>query len=167
MKLKIMTIMLAFSLTACASGPTAFGPAQSYDDIGFRQTQIQNDRFRVSYTAPNEMEAQDFALLRAAQIALDKGYSHFEIIGGNLSGRSPRSGIGSSVGVGFGSGGYRRGGTSVGVNVGVNDVVRALEGNRVTNSIEIRLLPTKGTGPNVYEAQSLVDSIRPQVFSGP
>ncbi len=167
MKHRLFSVILALSLTACASGPTAFGPAQNYDDIGFRQTQIQNDRFRVSYTAANDIEAQDFALLRAAQITLDKGYSHFEVITGHMSGNLPRSGIGSSVGVGFGNGGYRHGGTSVGVNVGVNDIVRTLEGNRVTNSIEIKLLPTKGTNVNVYEAQSLVDSIRPQVFSGP
>jgi len=84
-----------------------------------------------------------------------------------LSGNGPRSGVSSSVGIGFGGGGYRRGGTSVGLGVGVNDVVRALEGDRVTNTIEIRLLGARGTGNDVYDAKSVTDSIRPQVFAGP
>ncbi len=165
MKRILLPLFTAIALTACASGPSAFGPAKSYDSMGFRNTQIQNDRFRVSYTAGNAAEAQDFALLRAAQITLDEGYSHFKIIDGNLSGGPRRSGISSSVGVGFGGGGYRRGGTSVGLGVGLNDVVSALEGERVTNSIEILLLSSGGTGNDIYDAKSVVSSIRPQVFT--
>ena len=163
----LIMLLAGLSLTACAAGPSAFGPAKNYDSVGFKNTKIESDRFRVSYTASNPAEAQDFALLRAAQITLDEGYSHFEIIGGNLSGNGPRGGVSSSVGIGFGGGGYRRGGTSVGLGVGVNDVVRALEGDRVTNTIEIRLLGARGTGNDVYDAKSVTDSIRPQVFAGP
>ena len=164
MKRVFIPLLTAIALTGCASGPSAFGPAKNYDSVGFRNTQIQNDRFRVSYTASNPAEAQDFALLRAAQITLDEGYSHFEIIGGNLTGRAPRSGISSSIGVGFGGGGYRHGGTSVGLGVGLNDVVSAIEGERVTNDIEIRLLNSGGTGQDIYDAKSVANSIRPQVF---
>jgi len=165
--LSILAAVIKLALTACAAGPTAFGPAQNYDSLGFRNTQIESDRFRVSYTANNAAEAQDFALLRAAQIAINEGYSHFKIIGGNVSGNAPRSGISSSVGVGFGGGGYRRGGTAVGVGVGLHDVIGALEGDRVTSSIEIRLQNSGGSGADVYDAKSVAGSIRPQVFSGP
>lgn len=161
----IIPLCTVVFLTACASGPAAYGPAKNYDSVGFKNTKIQSDRFRVSYTANNPAEAQDFALLRAAQITLDEGYSHFEIIGGNTSGRSPRSGISSSVGVGFGGRGYRRGGTSVGLGVGLNDVVSAIEGDRVTNSIEIRLLNSGGNSNDIYDAKSITNSIRPQVFT--
>jgi hypothetical protein len=167
MSRRLFLTFACFALIGCASGPSAYGPAQSYDAPGFRTTKIQSDRFRVSYTASNPQEAQDFALLRAAQVTLDAGYSYFEIMGSHMSGNGPSSGLSSSVGVGFGGGGYRRGGTSVGVGLGVNDVLRVIEGDRVTNSIEITLLSSKSAGANVYEAQSIVDSIRPQVFTGP
>ena len=167
MKRLFIPLLMGAALAACASGPSAFGPAQNYDSVGFKNTQLENDRFRVSFTANNPAEAQDFALLRAAQITLDEGYSHFKIIDGNLSGNGPRSGVSSSVGVGFGGGGYRRGGTSVGVGLGVNDIVRTLDGDRVTNTIEVKLLNSGGTGNDTYNAQSVADSIRPQVYSGP
>ena len=165
MKRMFISVLTALALSACASGPAAYGPAKNYDSVGYKNTRIQSDRFRVSYTANNAAQAQDFALLRAAQITLDEGYSHFEIIGGNVSGRSPRSGISSSVGVGFGGHGYRRGGTSVGIGVGLNDVVGALEGERVTNAIEIRLLKTGGNSNDIYDAKSITNSIRPAIFS--
>lgn len=172
MKKSFLAVFTALTLAACATGPTAFGPATHQSSTGFTNTQIESDRFRVSYTAKNQNEAQDFALLRAAQIAQDEGYSHFKIIGGNLSGGAARSGISSSVGIGFGSGGYRRGGTSLGVGLGLNDVVGALEGQRITNSIEIRLLrsgaASGGVSANdIYDAKSVTSSIRPQVYSGP
>lgn len=167
MKRLFIPLLMAAALAGCASGPSAFGPAKNYDSVGFKNTQIENDRFRVSYTANNPEEAQDYALLRAAQIALDEGYSHFQVLQGNLTSNGARSGVSSSVGIGFGGGGYRRGGTSVGLGLGLNDVGRALQGDRITNSIEIKLLNTGGTGRDIYNAQSVADSIRPQVFSGP
>ena len=167
MKRLIIPLFMSAALAACASGPSAFGPAQNYGSIGFKNTQLENDRFRVSFTANNAAEAQDFALLRSAQITLDEGYSHFKVVGDNLSGNGPRSGVSSSVGVGFGGGGYRRGGTSVGVGLGVNDIVRTLDGDRITNTIEIKLQNSGGTGNDTYNAQSVADSIRPQVYSGP
>ena len=167
MKRFFIPLLMTAALAGCTSGPSAFGPAQNYGSIGFKNTQLENDRFRVNFTAKNSAEAQDFALLRAAQITLDEGYSHFKIIGGNLSGNGPQSGVSSSVGVGFGGGGYRRGGTSFGVGLGLNDVVRTLEGDRATSTIEIKLLNSGGAGNDTYNAQSVSDSIRPQVYSGP
>lgn len=165
---RIMIMLLTgLSLTACATGPTAFGPAQGSGNLGFKQTQLENDRFRVSFTAKNPDEAQDYALLRAAQITLDEGYSHFEVLNGNLSGNSGRSGVSSSVGVGFGGGrGFRRGGgTSVGIGLGLNDVGRTLNGDRVTDTIQIKLLNSGSANNNVFNAQTISDSIRPTVFT--
>lgn len=160
-------LFAVFTLTACASGPSTFGPAKSYDSAGFKNTQIESDRFRVSYTANNPAEAQDYALLRAAQITLDEGYSHFKIIGGNTSANARRSGLNPSVGIGLGQRLGRSGAASIGVGVGMNSVVRALDGgDRVTNSIEIRLLNSGGTGGDIYDAKSVAGSIRPEVFSG-
>ncbi|WP_371395768.1 hypothetical protein [Fretibacter rubidus] len=156
-------------LSACPTGPSAYGPATSSNGLGFNNTQIEQDRFRIRYTGRNIEEAQDYALLRASEIALAEGYSHFRIIGGTLSdnnrGGSP---VRTSVGIGLGSGrGYygRRGGTNVNVGIGVNDIARALQGDKVTNSIEVRLL--RSGGEDTYNARSVADSIRPAVFTGP
>ena len=64
-------------LTACASGPAAYAPAQKSGGYGYTQQQIQNDRFQLSFTGANEDEARNLALLRAAELTLDNGYTHF------------------------------------------------------------------------------------------
>lgn len=166
MKYFCLTAMAAITLAACASsGPAAYGPAYG-NDTGFKNTKIQQDRFRVSYTGRSEDEARDFALLRAAEIALNEGYSHFKVLGGNVSGNGGAAPISSHIGIGIGSGGYRRGSaTHVNLGVGVNDVARAIEGPKVTESIEIILKQSAGTNdPSIYDAQGIKDSIRPPVF---
>ena len=47
-------------LGACATGPSAFGPASGSSGLGFETTQIERDRFRVAYTARSPEEAQAF-----------------------------------------------------------------------------------------------------------
>jgi len=111
MKRIFISVLTALALSACASGPTAYGPAKNYDSVGYKNTRIQSDRFRVSYTANNAAH------------------------------------------------------TSVGIGVGLNDVVGALEGERVTNAIEIRLLKTGGNSNDIYDAKSITNSIRPAIFS--
>ncbi len=170
MKIIVKNLFLLFSvlaLSACASGPTAYGPVNADSSLGFKHTQIQSDRARVSFTAKDPVEAQDYALLRAAELTLDQGFSHFKIIDGyvtdNTGRRSPLS---TRVGVGVGSGGYRYGGsrTNVGVGIGVDDIDRVLNGDKFTNTIEVMLLHSGTSDPDVYDAQSVASSIKPAVF---
>jgi len=170
MKRLILTAGAALALTACATGPSAYGPANG-NSMGFENTQIEKDRFRIAYTGRSEAEARDYALLRAAEIALNEGYSHFKVLGGNVSSNGGGSPVSSRIGIGIGSGGYgwgRRGGTRTNVNlgIGIHDVARALEGTKVTESIEV-VLKRSGGGddPAVYDAKSVTESIRPQVFA--
>jgi len=166
MKHLILAVGAALALTACASGPSAYGPSDGRS-TGFENTQIQKDRFRVSYTGRTEAEARDFVLLRAAEIALAEGYTHFKVLGGNTSGNGGGAPISSNIGVGIGSGGWGRGGTHSNVNLGlgVYDVARAVEGSKVTESIEIILKPNGNSqDPSIYDAQSVKDSIQPAVF---
>lgn len=158
-------------LTACATGPSAYGPVTEQSSLGFKSMQIEEDRYRVTYTGRSPEEAQDYALLRAAEITLDEGYSHFKIVSGHMDDNaSARSPVSSSIGIGIGrsSRGYyrRRGGsqTNLGIGINVNDVARALQGNRVTNSIEILLRNQGGDDPNIYHAESVTGSIKPEVF---
>lgn len=161
-----LVLFSVFALTACATGPSAYGPAATGNGLGFENTKIESDRFRVTYTGRSAQEAQDFALLRAAEIAKAEGYSHFRIIAGDTRQETPNSsGVSTSVGVGIGSGrGYHRGGTSVGIGIGLNDLGRALSGQKVTNSLEIKLQRTGSEDPNVFNAAEVLANIKPDVF---
>lgn len=169
---KLLAICIApLVLSACATGPSSYGPVTEQSSLGFKSMQIEDARFRVSYTGRSSEEAQDYALLRAAEIALDQGFSHFKIVNGHMEDNgAARSPVSSSIGIGFGSGrrGYygRRGGshTNVGVGINVNDLARALQGDRITSSIEILLRNEGGDEPNVYNAESVAGSIKPEVF---
>ncbi|MBL4853669.1 MAG: hypothetical protein JKY25_05460 [Robiginitomaculum sp.] len=166
--LSVVTITL---LGACATGPTAYGPAQN-TGLGFNSQQIESDRFQVSFTGRNADEARSLALLRAAELTKGQGFSHFRVIGSGTNshdrGGSP---ISTSVGIGIGSGGgYRRYGgsrTNIGVGININDIARALQGSKVTAGMEIILMnATDNLADNVYEADSIIKSIRPDVYTG-
>lgn len=163
-------VSTAVLISACATGPSAYGPAGSDSAYGFSNYAIEQDRYRVSFTGQSEAEAHDYALLRAAELTLEQGYTHFKIVDGGVSG-DQRSGspISTSVGIGFGSGRggyYGRGSrTNVGVGIGIHDLGRALEGNKVTQHFEVRLRRSGDSqDPAVYNAQSVASSIKPAVF---
>ena len=166
MKHLLISGVAIIALAACATGPSAYGPAAG-NDLGFKNTKLEKDRFRVSYTGRSPEEARDFALLRAAQIALNEGYSHFKVINGSGYHNGGGSPVSTNIGVGVGRGWGGRTRTHTNVGVGIYDVARAMEGSKATEEIEIILQNTgsqSGKYPNVYEAQSVADSIRPTVF---
>jgi len=159
MKNFLLSAIMITGLTACASSPQGYGPAYG-SDFGYRNTKIQNDRFRISYTSRDVYESRDLALRRAAEIADIEGYSHFKIIGGDRYDNGPNALIGSRVGIGSGNGR-----TNTRVDVGVSDVVRAVEGAKVTETIEVVLLNSGSkSDPATYEVQGVLKSIRPPVF---
>jgi hypothetical protein len=154
--MKHFLILAAFlSLGACAS-VQPYGPATKPDAQGFTTQQIENNRFRVSYTAPKAEIARDYALLRASEVTLETGADWFEVTGGFSEGSGGGGGIRPTVGVGgtIGSGGYRSGGVGIGIGLPSGG------SSRVTESLEI----ITGTGrkpdrPNAYDARSVRDSI--------
>lgn len=168
--MKAITSMISgiaiLSLSACATGPSAYGPATHENGYGFSVSKIENDRFRIHYTAKNDVRAKDYALLRAAETTLEEGYSHFRVLGGDTVTDMPRrSSVSTSVGFGTGRGYYGRG-SSVGVGVNINDVARALNGPKISHLIEIRLLNTGSDEPAVFHAQSVKDNIKPEAYKG-
>lgn len=142
----LAVIILAGALSACATS-SAYGP-QNGDDTGFTSQRIEQDRFRVSYTAANEAQARDLALLRAAEVTLDNGFDWFRVICGNTSGDPDAR---------------RRIATRIGVGVG--DIVGLVKGPRMTSAIEIRTgQGEKPSGPDAYDARSVAQNLRPATF---
>lgn len=69
-------------LTACASQPL-YSPADRPDRPGYWETQLTDDRFRVTFVGRNNTPSdtvQNYALLRAAELTLATGNDWFEII---------------------------------------------------------------------------------------
>ncbi len=69
---------------ACASTP-AYREARSASATGYSEQVVEKDRYRVQYRASgtDAGKAQDYALLRAAELTLEKGFSTFEIVSRN------------------------------------------------------------------------------------
>jgi hypothetical protein len=158
MKYFLRIAICAGLLSGCASTSKNgnFGPAYG-SDFGYRNTQIQKDHFRISYTSRDAYQSRDFALLRAAQIAANEGYSHFKIIGGDYYDNGPNP-IRGALGIGLGGGKYNRSY----VDLGVDDVTRTMEGHKATETIEVRLMASAPTNdPNVFDAQSVMRNIVP------
>ena len=86
------------------------------------------------------------------------------LVGSEMCIRDRNALIGSRVGVGVGGfGGRTR--TNTHVDIGVHDVVRAVEGSKVTETIEILLLSSGNkSDPNVFDAQGVLKSIKPPVI---
>ena len=146
----------------CASTGGSYGPAYG-SDLGYRNTKLQHDRFHVSYTSRDAYESKDFALLRAAQIADNEGYSHFKIVQGDIYDNGPNR-IGANIGLGLGGGRYNRSN----VNVGVNDIARTVEGRKITETIEVILLASAAPNdPKVFSAQSVMKNIVPRKMDAP
>ncbi|PHS77868.1 MAG: hypothetical protein COB56_01260 [Robiginitomaculum sp.] len=170
-----VTTVLSVGLSGCVNGPTAYGPAQG-SSLGFASQQIESNRFHVSFTGRNADEAHNLALLRAAELTKGEGFSHFRVIGSGVDHQSQSgSPVTTSVGIGIGSGSrrghYGRGSrTSIGVGIGINDIGRAMQGSKVTVGMEIILLNVvedfgDDLADNVYEADSVIGSVRPQIFT--
>lgn len=74
----VVTICLALALTACGTAYQAKGFTG-----GFTETQLQDNVYRVAFSgngATKPDQAEDMALLRSAELMLEKGYPHFVII---------------------------------------------------------------------------------------
>ena len=124
--MRLILILAATSLlAACATPPPAYGPASlNNSGIGYDDVRSENDRWRVSYTARGrgaELEAEQLALRRAADLAQRNGFEWFEIVDRRTQTegeeRSPVR-VGGSISRGWGSGGFS--GTGVGIGVSIS-----------------------------------------------
>jgi hypothetical protein len=78
----ITVALCALAVAACAApGPTLYGP--EINDFGYKETQLENDEWRVSFTGNHLTERpaiENYALYRAAQLAVKHGIGQFVVI---------------------------------------------------------------------------------------
>lgn len=145
-------------LGGCAAiGPLAYGPADERG-FGFSEQRIEDGRYRVMYRGSGGMppeQVEDYALRRAAEIAVAGDYDWFQVTDRALSGEE-RGGV--SVGGGVGTGSYGRR-SSVGVGVG-GDFGRV--GGRDYFTARTEVIMGQGAAPDgarVYDPRSVLDSL--------
>lgn len=155
--MKHVIFAAALFVSACATAPTPYAPAQSDRAKGYSEQAIESDRYRVSYKGDDADQARSYALLRAAEITLENGADWFRIANAYTDIDSPGSAGGTSVSVGGASGSY---GSSVGVGVGINLGSLGGGGPDAVHTLEMVFFPgERPDEPDAYDARSVQASI--------
>ena len=148
-------------LTACATAPTVYAPAAGPKAVGFSEYRIEPGRYRITFRggpgAPIEQVA-DYALLRAADLAIAEGYDWFRVADRSTMQAAPNNGPRLSIGGGGGGGGFRSG-----VGVGVGTSFNLGGGPSLAQTIEV--LMGKGPRPSdrdTYDAREIRRNIGPR-----
>lgn len=151
----------ALTLSACASTPPTYTPAASATAAGYSETQIESNRYFVTYRASGSADAaliQDYALLRAADLTLQNNREWFWVDRRSLDGQGQSRGPSFGIGVGGGSYGGRGGvGGSVGLSVPLGN--RGERARAATLEIRFGEGP-KPDEPNAYDARSISTNLR-------
>ena len=72
--------LVVMLVAACAAEPPYYGPKQPGESVGYTDLRLDQNRFRVTYSgnsATTRETVENFLLMRAAQVTLQSGYSHF------------------------------------------------------------------------------------------
>ena len=108
------------ALAACASAPTTYAPAAASGEVGYRETKLEANRYRVAFVGKSDLNAQgveDMAMRRAAELTLQNGATWFQVVARDTEQLSGKPKGGTSVGVGGSTGSY---GSGVGVGIGID-----------------------------------------------
>lgn len=155
----IVAVVSGLLLAACASAPTVYrARAGAPNDVGYSEYKLEAGRYRVTFQGgPGAPEAQiaDYALLRAAELALRDGYDWFRVADRETSSSGYDRGPRMSVGGGSASFGGR---SSVGVGIGTS--FNLGPGPAFARSIEVVF----GKGPtprdrDAYDAREIVKAV--------
>ncbi|MCR6643460.1 MAG: hypothetical protein NVV62_02450 [Terricaulis sp.] len=166
MRVFIAAFALA-ALAACASTPT-YAPASAPGGAGYSETQIESNRYFVTYRARGAAEASvlsDYALLRAAELTIERGGEWFWVDRRTMDEANARSGPSVGVGVGGGSWGGRGGGS---VGVGINIPLGGGGGQRA-GAVTLEIRVGEGAKPDsadAYDARSTAQALRARLPAG-
>lgn len=157
----LLAAVISASLVACATAPTLFQPAAGPKSAGYFEYRIEPGRYRVTFRggpgAPADQVA-DFALLRAADLAIAEGYDWFQVVD-RLREDAPNHGPRLNLGLGGGSfGGHG------GVGVGVGSGFDLGGGPVITSTLEVLMgRGARPTGVDAYDARSLRSTLAPRI----
>ena len=144
----------ALALAACTT-PTVYAPAASAGAVGYSQTQLEANRWRVSFKGGADADARrayDLALRRTAELTVQQGYDWF-LVADRATDVAPGSGPSFSIGLGGGS--FGRGG---GVGGGVST---DLGGRGLQSTVTLEVIMGRGAKPSAaaYDARQLIRAV--------
>lgn len=159
----VLFLAAALTLAACATTPPPYAAAASQSGAGYSETQIEANRYFVTYRAPSGADAaliEDYALLRAADLTLQNGREWFWVDRRTVEAYDgSRSGPSVGAGIGGGSWGGRSGGS---VGVGISLPIGGQRGERArAATLEVRFGEgPKPDEPNAYDARAVAANLR-------
>ena len=162
MNLRMALSQAALATVICLPGCAATTPYQpAHNGQGYSQQKLESNRYRIVFganAATPRQKAQDYVLLRAAELTLEQGYDFF-VITGQSTGAEPRSG---TLSVGFGGFSFGGGG-GVGAGVGVGTGI----GNGADYTSVADIVMFKGTkpanDPNAFDARAIKSNLESPV----
>ena len=89
----VATLTACSILAACSTDQTDFKPLISGASVGYSDQQLSIDRVRVYFSGSGtskENDVQHYLLRRAAEITLQRGYTHFVLEQENVQGETYR-----------------------------------------------------------------------------
>jgi hypothetical protein len=164
---KLCGLVILLGLAACTTTPTPYAAATG--DLGYRDQQIETNRYRVSFTGNSATpvnRVQDYALYRAAELTVANGYDYFEVA--NRSTDSSGGAVGGpSVGVGLG--GFSGG--SGGVGIGLSSILGGGGGYSQGYTVSMDIVMFRGEKPpadqSAYDAHQVLQRLRPTIQAPP
>lgn len=160
MRTLALSAAAALALAACTT-TTSYMAAQRSGDLGYAERPIENDRWRVSFRAASGASpqlAQDLALRRAAELALERGYAWFTVTDRAVEATAPTT---PRIGLGVGGGGVnygRRTAVGVGLSTGLGF------GGEPAPMASLEVVFGRGAkpdSPDAYDARQVLASIPP------
>ena len=177
---KYLISFLVIILVAGCATQTVYKPAEERGAEGYSETRLGESRYRITFVGNSQTNAEtvkDFALLRAAELTLQEGYTWFQVVERDTD---KKVNAATSVSSGFGSGGY----TSVYRDCGVltcQTVVSSSPGfstgigigstttrSEYSHALEVLLgKPPMPKDANAYDAREVATNIRRWMSENP
>ncbi|KEZ77497.1 hypothetical protein C41B8_09861 [Salinisphaera hydrothermalis C41B8] len=160
MNMRFLGLMALIALLAgCASGPV-YRAAEKPGDYGYRDTMLTSQHYRVSFSGDDGTAREtvdNFAMFRAAQVALSHGYDRFRVVSQQTSPITETTDYGPSAAVGYGWG-YPFWGTGIGYSTG------SVSRTRYETVLQIQIGPdVPKEGPDVYDALQIKQNLAAEV----
>ena len=162
---RFLVPLVALLLAACASTPP-YRASVTPTGVGYSETQIESDRYFVTYRAGGSADAallNDYALLRAADVTLAHNRDWFWVDRRSTdTSAAGRSGPSFGVSVGGVSGGRH---SALGGSIGMSFPIGHPHETASAATLEIRLgQGPKPDDPNAYDAHSISANLRSRLM---